>query len=290
MRRHDAAFDEPTRRLARPSASITGPTRPHRRERRRPRRPRRLRVFRHFFKSDPRRADAWSVQRPSAFASTLGLAALIGGAALLLHLLRPALRAPAKAPTPREAPLAFAPPGPSAPPHPQPAPPAAPLADPAPSPSLSAAPPAASPASAPLPQGIVAIWHGALPLPLKQFIARQDPDAPVPARLELPVDDDTRLALRFRRINFDGPDAATLLGEVEDHPGGTVVLSHVGNSHAGVIHLPDEQRSYVISGGEDGRVRITATDLTRAPDCAPELPRPPLALLAPQPPPAPSAP
>ena len=226
------------------------------------------------------------MQKRSARAHTLAFCALIAGGALLL-LLRPTLlhSTASLAPPPTEG-------KPAARPITTPVTVAAPSSSlaPAPSPASAPAPTPAPAAAAPLPQGIVAIWHGTLPLPLKQFIARQDPDAPVPARLELPVDDDTRLALRFRRINFDGPDAATLLGEVEDHPGGTVVLSHVGNSHAGVIHLPDEQRSYVISGGEDGRIRITATDLTRAPDCAPELPRPPLALLAPQPPPVPSAP
>jgi hypothetical protein len=125
-----------------------------------------------------------------------------------------------------------------------------------------------------LPPGITAIWHGRFPLTLREFIRQQEPDTPVPSRIELPVNARERIAVTFKRIDFNGTDAATLIGEAEGRPGSTVVVSYVGSSQAGVIYLPGEQRSFVISGGDDGNVRVTETDLTRSPGC--ETPESPL--------------
>ena len=166
---------------------------------------------------------------------------------------------PASAPTPRETPTA----------GPLPNPP-----DPGPPPFDAPFPPAAA-----FGQGIVAVWHGRLETPLRSLGPAPTRDLELPVTVSIPVDASRRIPVRLSRYDFTGPDAGVFSGEVPGHPGATVVLSYVGAAQAGLIYLPEEGRSYVINGGDDGRIRVITTDLATAPGCAEELPRPPVAAL-----------
>jgi hypothetical protein len=152
------------------------------------------------------------------------------------------------------------------------------LAEPAsPAPAVSAAPAA----TGPLPQGIVAIWHGRFDSPLKTLAPSLSPprDFTPPVLVSVPVGEGKRVRVRLNRFDVTGADAGVFTGVTDDRPGGTVVLSYVGDSQAGVVYLPEEGRSYVISGGDDGVVRVTETDLANAPGCPPAPLIPPVAQL-----------
>jgi len=143
--------------------------------------------------------------------------------------------------------------------------------------------PAASSPSAPAPStpgpGIVAVWHGHLEAPLRSLGPAPTRDLELPVTTIIPVNASRRIPVRLSRYDHTGADAGVFTGEVAGHPGGTVVLSYVGAAQAGVIYLPDEGRSYVINGGDDGRIRVTTTDLATAPGCSADLPRPPVPTL-----------
>jgi hypothetical protein len=134
--------------------------------------------------------------------------------------------------------------------------------------------PAASPAV--LSQGEIAIWRGRLPQTLRSLA----PDDAHPhgfdegRNLLVPINDHEHIAVRLTRYDDKGPTAGVFHGEVTGAPGSTVVLSYVGDSQAGVIYVPAAGRSYVLSGGADGVVRVTTNDLASAPGCPPDPPRP----------------
>jgi len=134
--------------------------------------------------------------------------------------------------------------------------------------------PAPSPVAEPLPPGVTGVWHGRLDAPLSSLAPTATRDFTPPVDIVVPVSAGERIAVRLHRHDVTSPDGGTFVGEIPGHPGGTVVLSYVGAAQAGVVYLPDESRSFVISGGDDGRIRVTSTDLTRAPGCAPESSRP----------------
>jgi hypothetical protein len=151
-----------------------------------------------------------------------------------------------------------------------------PASAPAPVPSVVAATPTPEPTT-PLPQGIVGVWHGRFQQPLRDLAPSVTPprDFTPPVAVTFPVNAHERVAVILHRFDVTGPDAGVFTGEAEGRMGSTVVLSYVGNAQAGVIYLPEERRSYVIHGGDDGNVRITATDLATAPGCPPSSPVPP---------------
>ncbi len=153
-------------------------------------------------------------------------------------------------------------------PEPAPAPASAPTAD--------AATPTPDPMT-PLPQGIVGVWHGRFQQPLRDLAPSVTPprDFVPPVSVTFPVSAHERVAVILHRFDITGADAGVFTGEAEGRMGSTVVLSYVGNAQAGVIYLPEERRSYVINGGDDGDVRVTATDLSNAPGCPPSSPVPP---------------
>jgi len=69
-----------------------------------------------------------------------------------------------------------------------------------------------------------------------------------------------------------GVDERVYSGSVRGQRESQAVFSYVGLAYAGTVVLGDEQRAYYITATEDGRMRITELDLTRAPGCGAALP------------------
>lgn len=156
------------------------------------------------------------------------------------------------------------------------------------SPSSPTAGPTAGPAAAPPPlalstapvlpedfsPGVLRHWQGTLLTPLRARAPAPTDDFHLPLEFEFPLDGTRRVPVRVSRFNVTGADSGVFSGTVPDQPGSTVVLSFVGLAQAGVIHLPELHRAYVINGDEFGHLRITETDPRLAPGCTPPL-RPP---------------
>lgn len=73
---------------------------------------------------------------------------------------------------------------------------------------------------------------------------------------------------RFDALN---DEEGVYSGAIRGHPDSQAVFSYVGLAHAGTVVLPDEERAFYITATEEGLMRVTEVDLTRAPLCAPPL-------------------
>jgi hypothetical protein len=69
---------------------------------------------------------------------------------------------------------------------------------------------------------------------------------------------------RYDELN---DDEGVYAGTVRGAPDSQAVFSYVGLAHAGTVVLGAEQRAFYITATEDGLMRITELDLTRAPLC-----------------------
>lgn len=118
-------------------------------------------------------------------------------------------------------------------------------------------------------------WRGRLSSQLIS-LARAQAEENAPRVERIPI----RLsAARTGVVAVDGfqpteEDGGVFTGTLEGYPGSTVVLSYVGQAHAGVVLIPAESRAFNIRGGDDGLIEITELNTRLAPGCG-EIPRPP---------------
>lgn len=129
-----------------------------------------------------------------------------------------------------------------------------------------------APASEPF-QGMVGEWvYPAARAPIEFARERARAEGPAPDRLDLPLRPGQVGTMRVRRFEATEEDGGVFTGELEGHPGSTVVLSYVGLAQSGVVLLPAEHRAFNYRAGDDGVLRVTELDTRHAPNCGQQTP------------------
>lgn len=129
--------------------------------------------------------------------------------------------------------------------------------------------------SAPLPTNdgaLIGVWNRANETHLIEAVLGQT-KVDYPGTLNLPLGPGRNEIFNVASIQYPEEGEGVLLGSIDRIPGSSVVLSYVGDSLAGTVIMPVEQRAFDLKRGDDGTLRVTEIDLTRAPEC-PEVIKP----------------
>lgn len=80
----------------------------------------------------------------------------------------------------------------------------------------------------------------------------------------MPVTDGTDLEIEVERFESMGDDAGAFIGSVKGRPGSQVQLSYRGQSEAGTIRIPTENRLYRILPSDSGSIVVQERDMAAA--------------------------
>lgn len=117
-------------------------------------------------------------------------------------------------------------------------------------------------------RGLVAEWSGPAPLSLRQAGERRGGSGDAsPVRLPLRLGPHREGVVLVRGFTVTATGGGVFTGDLENHPGSTVVLGYEGDAVAGVVLLPAENRAFNYRAGDDGIWRVTELDTSQAPDC-----------------------